>query len=220
MFTGIVEATGTLGRRTRRGPGDRLEITTDLGPLELGESICVNGACLTVTEDTERGFCADVSAETNEKTTLGSLAPGARLNLERSLKLGDRLGGHLVSGHVDGVASIESTEMKGDACRVNIAAPGPLLPFIATKGSVALDGVSLTVNGVSGSTFEVMLIPHTMDVTNLALPSPGLRLNLEVDLFARYVARYVAATGGLDAVGGRSEAQRGVESALKRAGFL
>jgi riboflavin synthase len=189
MFTGLVEATGVLERRERRGPGYRCTIRTDLGALELGESISVSGVCLTVVSMDASGFEADVSLETAEKTTLGEVLLGGAVNLERSLQVGDRLGGHIVSGHVDGVAQVSDLEEVGEAWRVRVEVPKELLRFVATKGSVALDGVSLTVNDVRGDQAEVMLIPHTRAVTTLKSLAPGVRLNLEVDLFARYVVR-------------------------------
>jgi riboflavin synthase len=210
MFTGLVEATGALERRERRGPGYRCVIRTDLGPFELGESISVSGVCLTVVGSDEHGFEADVSLETAEKTTLGEVALGGVVNLERSLRVGDRLGGHIVSGHVDGVARVTAVVPVGDSWRVVLSVPEELSRFVARKGSVALDGVSLTVNDVRGSELEVMLIPHTRQVTSLATLSPGARLNLEVDLFARYVVRQLDFE--------RSE--NGLESVLERAGFM
>lgn len=195
MFTGLVEATGELKAREPRGPGFRLEIGTDLEALSLGESIAVSGVCLTVTELGKAGFFADVSLETVEKTTLGRLQPGRALNLERSLSVGDRLGGHLVSGHVDGVARASSIEPAGEAVRVIVTAPTALMPFIAPKGSIALDGVSLTVNAVSGDQIELMLIPHTLGVTNLGALAVGDELNLEIDLVARYVVRFLEVSG-------------------------
>jgi riboflavin synthase len=189
MFTGLVESTGTLRAKTRRGPGFRLDIATSLSPLELGESISVNGVCLTVSAHSAQGFEADVSVETVEKTTLGGLVLGASVNLERSLTLGTRLGGHLVSGHVDGVAHVIATNAAGEATQLRIQFPTELGRYIAAKGSVALDGVSLTVNSVSDESFEIMLIPHTQNVTTLGALRVGSALNLEVDLLARYVAR-------------------------------
>ena len=214
MFTGLVQATGRLRRRTPQASGFRLDIDAPFGPvapLVLGESISVSGACLTVTEALAEGFSADVSVETHERTTLGELPVGSGVNLERSLSIGDRLGGHLVTGHVDGVARVTAATREGDALRVTLEPPAELGRFIAEKGSVALDGVSLTVNRTTGGTFEVMLIPHTLSVTTLERIEPGRRLNLEVDLLARYVVRYFEATGG---------AERGLEATLRRAGYL
>jgi riboflavin synthase len=213
VFTGLVEKTGQLGRRVPRGSGFRLEIATDIGPLVLGESVSVNGACLTVVEMSGKGFAADVSVETHEKTTLGSVAVGEAVNLERALAVGDRLGGHLVSGHVDGVASVASVAKDGEALRVAIDAPQDLLPYIAAKGSVALDGVSLTVNRIQGARFEIMLIPHTVAVTTLRTIAAGRRLNLEVDLVARYVVRYLEARSDVPPT-------RGLEDALSKAGYV
>ncbi len=216
MFTGLVEGTGKLRGRSRRGPGYRLEIAMELGPLELGESIAVNGACLTVASMTQGAFEADISLETADKTTLGRLVPGSTLNLERSLRLGDRLGGHLVSGHVDGVARVRAVEQVGEAQRVVVSAPTELSPFIAAKGSVALDGVSLTVNAVDGAELEIMLIPHTQEVTSLGRLAPGTEMNLEVDLLARYVVRYLQTAGA----GAADTSGSGLEAALERAGLL
>lgn len=193
MFTGLVETTGKLLRRERRGPGFRLLVATGLGPLSMGESIAVSGACLTVVAFSAEGFAADVSLETAEKTSLGRLPLGSSVNLERSLALGDRLGGHLVTGHIDGIARVESVETVGDAWRVEIVPPAELRRFVAPKGSVALDGVSLTVNAVSADAFDVMLIPHTREVTNLERLEAGTELNMEVDLIARYVVRHLEA---------------------------
>lgn len=163
--------------------------------LELGESIAVTGACLTVVAQTSGSFDADVSIETAEKTTLGRLPLGAELNLERSLRVGDRLGGHWVSGHVDGVGRIASIEPQGESWLVRVAMPEELRRFVAPKGSIALDGVSLTVNAVSGLELSVMLIPHTRQVTSLKHWRTGAELNLEADLVARYLVNYFEATG-------------------------
>jgi riboflavin synthase len=213
VFTGLVEATGRLRRRTPRGTGFRIEIATDLGPLTLGESIAVNGACLTVVSAEGGGFEADVSIETNERTSLGAVAPGDLVNLERSLAVGDRLGGHFVAGHVDGIAVVSSIVRESDALRVGVEAPADLSRFIAEKGSVTLDGVSLTVNRVRGTGFEVMLIPHTVSVTTLKSLAVGRKLNLEVDLLARYVVRYLEKSA-------ESGTSGGLEGALRRAGIL
>ena len=230
MFTGLVEKTGTIRERTRRGPGYRLVVETDLAGVQLGESIAVNGACLTVARLTGRGFEADVSLETAERTTLGELVVGSTVNLERALRLGDRMGGHLVSGHVDGIAETQSVEPAGEGRRVSVRYPELLAPYIAEKGSIALDGVSLTINHVHGSELTVMLVPHTWGVTNLRALAPGRRLNLEVDLLARYVVRYLSAAGAAasdpershipDAPGSTRPAEEPLALALKRAGIL
>ena len=212
MFTGLVESQGILARRARRGPGYRLGVDAALGALTLGESVSVSGACLTVVSSDERGFEADVSLETAARTTLGALPIGAPVNLERALKVGDRLGGHLVSGHVDAVAELVRVAPAGEAQRLSIAYPRQLSRFIATKGSITLDGVSLTVNAVTAYELEVMVIPHTLSVTTLGALKPGAPINLEVDTLARYAVRFLEVTSNAD-----SEA--GLKQALLRAGY-
>jgi riboflavin synthase len=211
MFTGLVELKGHLARRSRRGPGFRLVVEAGLGALTLGESISVNGACLTVIASDGRGFEADLALETASKTTLGGLPIGAALNLERALKVGDRLGGHLVSGHVDGVAELLRVAPAGEARRLSVGFPPELARFIAAKGSITLDGVSLTVNAVTGSELSVMVIPHTLSVTTLGELRPGARINLEVDTLARYAVRF------LEVSAGNSEAS--LADALQKAGY-
>ena len=195
MFTGLVEAIGELTRRQVMGPSERLSVRCEFSGIDMGESIAVNGVCLTVDGLRSDIFHATVSSETLAKTALGGLRAGAPLNLERSLRVGDRLGGHLVSGHVDGVALIAELRSSGDALEVTIEAPRELQAFIAVKGSVCLDGVSLTVNSVTDDRFSVMLIPHTQSVTNLGGLQVGGLLNIEVDLLARYAARHAEVTG-------------------------
>jgi riboflavin synthase len=189
MFTGLVEAVGRVAAMTLQPSGARLAVTAPLGELALGESVSVSGACLTVTSTTPGGFEADLTTETLERTTLGRLVPGARVNLERAVLAGARLGGHLVSGHVDGRARVRSVTPDGDARRVEVECSRELSRYVAEKGSVALDGVSLTVNAVAGNVFSLMLIPHTLAVTTLGELVAGTELNLEVDLVARYVER-------------------------------
>lgn len=198
MFTGLVSAIGALAERGSRGgsgSGARLRVrcALDGGPLELGESIAVSGCCLTVARIVGDGFEADASAETLARTTLGSLAEGAPLNLERALRAGDRMGGHLVTGHVDGVGSLAARRPVGESVAMTFAMPAPLARFVAEKGSIAVDGVSLTVNGVAGERFDVTIIPHTLGATNLGSLAVGAPVNLEVDLVARYVARLMEA---------------------------
>lgn len=193
MFTGLVEERGTLAARRPRGPGAVISVRTTLGPLALGESIAVEGACLTVVRITPDGFEADVSGETLDRTTLGGLPPGARVNLERALSLGERLGGHLVTGHVDGTCTLSARVPLGDATILTFRIEPHLSRFIAEKGSVAVSGVSLTVNATEADGFAVAIIPHTRDVTSLGSLTPGSKANLEVDLLARYVARLVDA---------------------------
>lgn len=216
VFTGLVETTGRIVTRAQRGSGQRITVQSELGVLELGESISVSGACLTVAAMRGDQFDADVSTETLERTTLGGLGVGSRVNLERAVRLSDRLGGHLVSGHVDGIAAVRETSPAGDALRVRVRAPETLLPFIAPKGSVTLDGVSLTVNALWSQGFELMLIPHTLGVTTLGTIAAGRQLNLEVDLVARYVVHYLRATAG----SGAPDESGGLETALRRSGFL
>jgi riboflavin synthase len=219
VFTGLVAGTGKLSSRQRRGPGYRLVIDTagldGFAPLELGESIAVAGACLTVVARTETSFDADVSIETAEKTTLGRVSLGADLNLERSLRVGDRLGGHWVSGHVDGVGRVASIEPSGEAWLVRVTMPEELRRFVAPKGSVTLDGVSLTVNAVAGPELSVMLIPHTRQVTSLKHWRAGAELNLEADLVARYLVNYFEVTGQSPVAS--DDARFGL--ALERAGY-
>jgi riboflavin synthase len=189
MFTGLVEAVGRVAAVTPQPGGARLSVSAALGVLTVGESVSVSGACLTVTVATPDAFEADLTTETLERTILGRLAPGAHVNLERAVVAGTRLGGHLVSGHVDGRARVRSVSPDGDARRVEVECPRELARYIAEKGSVALDGVSLTVNAVAGNVFSLMLIPHTLAVTTLGELAPGTELNLEVDLVARYLER-------------------------------
>jgi riboflavin synthase len=180
--------------------------------LEIGESIAVNGACLTVAAALPSGFEADLSAETLAATTLGRLPLGARVNLERALALGDRLGGHLVQGHVDGVARIESVTPVGDARHAVVRPPAELLRYLASKGSVCLDGVSLTVNASARGVIELMWIPQTLAATTLGDATRGTELNIEIDLLARYAVHWLESSA-------RGE-PAGLEQALARAGYL
>ena len=192
MFTGLIEGVGSLAGREMRGGDARLHV--DVGTLrfdgvKLGESIAVNGVCLTVVAFDQRSFEADASNETLALTTLGGLAVGGPLNLERAMRPDDRLGGHLVSGHVDGVGRVLRIEPDARAQRWTFAVPQPLQRYIAQKGSICVDGVSLTVNAVDDGGFEVALVPHTITHTAFARLSAGDAVNLEVDLVARYVER-------------------------------
>ena len=200
MFTGLVEGVGTLAARETRGGDARL--TIDVGALpfervEMGESISVNGVCLTVVGFDTAHFEADASNETLGLTTLGALPLGRALNLERAMRPDDRLGGHLVSGHVDGVGQVLKVSEDARAQRWTFAAPKLLLRYIAQKGSICVDGVSLTVNEVDAEGFEVALIPHTVAHTAFATTGVGDAVNLEIDLVARYVERLLA--GRVDA---------------------
>ena len=191
MFTGLITDVGEVV--ARNGGRFTIQSSYQLTPRDAGASICCDGVCLTATaiEPAEKGarFMVDVSSETVSKSTLGAWQPGRRVNLERSLRAGDELGGHIVSGHVDGVARIVSITTDGDSRRFLFEAPEHLARYIAPKGSVALDGTSLTVNEVSGARFGVNLIPHSLTVTTWGAKSQGGLVNLEVDVFARYVAR-------------------------------
>ena len=195
MFTGIVQDLGTLVEREPRGGDLRLVIgfkELDEARVGLGDSISVQGCCLTVTGRRDRTFSADLSRETLALTTLGALAVGARVNLEPALRAGDVLGGHLVSGHIDGTARVTSVETDARSQRLTIGVPPELTRYIARKGSVTVDGVSLTVNEVAGGSFGVNIIPHTQAVTTLGALAAGDQVNLEVDQLARYVERLLA----------------------------
>ena len=190
MFTGITEAVGTIIEVAPAAAGVRVVIAAgsfDPGEVNIGDSIAVDGACLTAVALGAGRIEFDVSAETLACTA--GYARGAQVNLEKSLRLADRLGGHLVSGHVDGIGAVTRFEAAGDHVLLAIEAPRELAKYIARKGSIAVNGVSLTVNAVSGSSFEVNLIPHTLQATNLGALSAGAKVNLEVDMLARYVER-------------------------------
>jgi riboflavin synthase len=190
MFTGIVEATGSIHSSTPTGKGARIEVAAgglDMTDVRIGDSIAVDGCCLTVVEKTSAGFLVDVSQETLTCTT--GFGVGRAVNLEKALRLSDRLGGHLVSGHVDGVGEVTRFEQIGESWLLEARVPGELARYIARKGSITISGVSLTVNHVDGDRFDVNLIPHTLEVTNLKGLRTGASVNLEVDLIARYLER-------------------------------
>ena len=216
MFTGIIEAVGKVAAKQPKGLDIRLYITTgklDLREVKLGDSIAVSGVCLTATDLPGDGFWADVSRETLERTVLGDLATGAVVNLERALTPTTRLGGHLVSGHVDGIGVVTEFRQEGRSWRLQIQAPDKLARYIAEKGSICVDGVSLTVNGVDGALFDLNIVPHTLQETTLAEYRPGRRVNLEVDIIARYLERLLL---------GEKAAQPGgrlSESLLRERGF-
>lgn len=194
MFTGIITDIGTVLELEQRGDlRARIGTGYDTNTIDLGASIACNGVCLTAIEMGEGWFDVEISAESVAKTNIGSWTEGARLNLERALKVGDELGGHIVSGHVDGVALITAMTDEGDSTRFTFEAPAELAKFIAPKGSVALNGTSLTVNEVSGNTFGVNIIPHTKEATTWGGSKVGDRINLEIDTLARYVARLAEA---------------------------
>ncbi len=191
MFTGIITDIGEIQAVSHARGDMRARIRTgyDTRSIELGASIAADGVCLTVVALGDDWYEVDISGETLSKTNLGEWAEGRRVNLERALRVGDELGGHIVSGHVDGVAEVTGLEREGDSLRVTFEAPPELARFIAPKGSVALNGTSLTVNEVAGTRFGVNLIAHTRAVTNWGAVAPAARVNLEVDTLARYVAR-------------------------------
>jgi len=190
MFTGIITDVGSV-RAIAKAGDTRIEINTsyDTSSINIGASICCSGACMTVVETGPDWYAVEASEETLSKTALGSWRVGTRVNLERALKAGDELGGHIVSGHVDGTATVEGTQVEGESLRVSLRVPDDLKKYIAAKGSVTLDGVSLTVNEVDGAVFGVNLIAHTRDVTTLGQLSTGSIVNMEIDMLARYVAR-------------------------------
>ncbi len=194
MFTGIVQSVGEIAALQPAGGDLRLRIRTgklDLGDVALGDSICTNGVCLTVTELPGDGYWADVSVETLDHTTLGGLQVGDPVNLEKSLTPSSRLGGHIVSGHVDGVGEVVSLHQDARSIRFVLRAPDALARYIAHKGSITVDGTSLTVNAVDGAQFDLNIIPQTMAETVFSEYRPGTRVNLEVDLIARYLERLV-----------------------------
>ena len=194
MFTGLVEEGGRI-REVRPGEGGaRLAVAARavLDGLALGDSVAVNGACLTAVEIDEGGFAVDCVAETLRRTTLGGLAAGDPVNLERPMRLGDRLDGHLVQGHVDGVGTVRAVRREGESAVLEIAAPAALLRYVVEKGSIAVDGVSLTVGARLPDAFAVALIPHTMEVTTLGPQALERRVNLEVDVVAKYVESLAA----------------------------
>jgi riboflavin synthase len=217
MFTGIIQAVGEVAALKARGEDLRLYVRTralDLADVALGDSIAVNGVCLTATELPGDGFWADVSGETLANTGFSALTGGSRVNLEKALTPTTRLGGHLVSGHVDGVGQVLERRSAGRSEQFRIRAPDELARYIARKGSICVDGISLTVNRVEGAVFELNIVPHTVRETTMAEFRPGRRVNLEVDLIARYLERLL--------LGDRAaEPERGIsESFLAEHGFL
>jgi riboflavin synthase len=200
MFTGIIETVGTIRALEPRGGDVRLSVDAgalDLSAAAIGDSIAVNGCCLTVVTLEGRVFAADVSRESLELTTLGALERGSRVNLEPALTLSKPLGGHLVTGHVDGIGQVESRREDGRSMRFRFRVPDGLARYVARKGSICVDGVSLTVNEVDGATFGVNIVPHTLASTVFDAYRAGSRVNLEVDIVARYLERLIGEQGGL-----------------------
>lgn len=211
MFTGIVEEIGTVKTLRREGGASRLTVSARIVTEDaaVGDSICVNGVCLTVVELDRSSFSADVAIETLKVTNLGELRIGTRVNLERALRISSRIGGHLVTGHVDAIGRITEKRREANGWRVFISAPRDAMKYIIKKGSIAVDGISLTVADVSEDGFEVAVIPHTAEVTTLGLKSAGDTVNLETDIIGKYVERLLA---------GRTAGGFGLEL-LKRTGF-
>lgn len=219
MFTGLVQALGRITRIESGAEDARLHIAVPAPndfAVAVGDSVAVNGVCLTATSNGGGGFWADVSRETLSLTTLGALSAGSQVNLETSLTLSRPLGGHLMSGHVDGIATLLSRREEGRSRRLTFEAPGELARYIARKGSVAVDGVSLTVNEVNGPRFGVNVIPHTRDATTLGRLQAGGRVNIEVDLIARYLERLLQRPVPENGGGGDA----GLRELLRQQGFL
>jgi len=217
MFTGIIEAVGRIEALEERGGDQRIRIDSgalDLSQVSVGDSIAVNGVCLTAVELTPRGFAADVSRESLSLTTLGRLKAGARVNLEQALRLSTPLGGHLVSGHVDGVGTLLEVREDARSWRLQIHAPGELARYIATKGSICVDGISLTLNKVKGAVFELNIVPHTLGATIISEYQVGTLVNLEVDLIARYLERLLLGEQAAEHLGAGL-----TEEFLRRHGF-
>lgn len=202
MFTGIIQSVGEIAAIEKKGDDVRLRVLTrqlDLADVQLGDSIAVNGVCLTAVELPGDGFWADVSGETLSCTTFKALTVGTKVNLEKALTPTTRLGGHLVSGHVDGIGKIVERYDDGRSVRFHIQAPNEMAKYIAEKGSVCVDGISLTVNAVKGAVFELNIVPHTLQETTMAQFKVGTEVNLEVDLIARYLERLILGDKAADA---------------------
>jgi riboflavin synthase len=202
MFTGIIEAVGTIRAMEARGGDMRLHIATgklDLQDVKLGDSVATNGVCLTAVELPGDGFIADVSTETLTRATLKNLKVGALVNLEKALMPQSRLGGHIVSGHVDGIGEVVSREVSARAVLFRVRAPNELAKYISEKGSITTDGISLTVNAVDGAIFDLTIVPHTVQETNISAWKIGTKINLEVDVIARYLERLLLGEKAADA---------------------
>ena len=220
MFTGIIEGLGTISAIRPAGAGSRMTLTSDftLDETRIGDSIAVNGACLTAVTLSDRRFEVDLSPESLITTTFGEARVGDRVNLERALRLSDRLDGHLVSGHVDAVGAIQRRETLGNAILITITAPALVTRYLIRKGSVAVDGVSLTVNACDQQSFQVSIIPHTAQLTTVGLKGVGARVNIETDMIGKYVERFTSPAAG-DAA--EDQAAGGVDMhLLHKTGFL
>ena len=222
MFTGIIQAVGTLSDLQPKGGDMALHVNTgklDLSDVQLGDSIAVNGVCLTAVALSDTGFTADVSRETLSLTSLGELSKGSSVNLEKALTLQTRLGGHLVSGHVDGLGEVESRRNDGRSEWFKIKSSDNLAKYIAAKGSITIDGVSLTVNRVDGVYFEINIVPHTIQETIIGDYQSGTKINLEVDVIARYLERLIQ-VGGIEQLSQSSSMSSNItESFLQENGF-
>jgi riboflavin synthase len=219
MFTGLIEEVGTIARTERTGDGGmRLEVyAPDFGrDMAIGDSVAVDGACLTVVSFIRGAFLADLSEETVTRTTLGRLRTGEKVNLERAMRLSDRIGGHLVSGHVDGIGQFAGRLPTGNSTTYTFKPPVDVLPYIAEKGSIAVAGISLTVSRVVSNGFEAAVIPHTEKNTTLAALKPGDAVNIEADMLAKYTRRFVAFyTGNMEDAGDVAEGRRGIGDIFK-----
>lgn len=218
MFTGLIEAIGTIIERQSKSHGQRLKIAAPFDDLQMGESIAVNGVCLTVTAFDKGYFCADLSSESLAKCNLGSQNTGRQVNLERALRLGDRLGGHWVSGHIDGLGKIISATPSGDAIAVRVAVPDNLMKYIVPKGSITLDGASLTVNTTDAAGFDFMLIPHSQKSLHQLFAKAGHEINIEVDILGKYIEKLLSCTEAKSsAISPTSDA---LQEKLRSAGFM
>jgi riboflavin synthase len=219
MFTGIIEGLGTIEQIRPSGEGKRLSLSADFGldGTKIGDSLAINGACLTAVVVEGSYVEADVSPETLATTTLGTSAAGNRVNIERALRVSDRMDGHLVTGHIDGTGILSRQKTSGNALLLTFTVGASLLRYMVKKGSVAVDGISLTINRCGGGSFEVSLIPHTAKMTTLALRRPGERVNIETDVIGKYVERFVSGNPGND----RRSGNAGIDRAfLNRTGYL
>lgn len=222
MFTGIIESFGTIKRIKSSGQGKVLDIVCDLDLSEsrIGDSIAVNGACLTAVKLSRHEFSVDMAPETVERTTFKDLGPGSRVNIERALKLSDRIDGHLVSGHIDGTGTISSIVRKSNAIIIKVDVPQHLAADMIEKGSVAIEGISLTINQCSASDFEVSIIPHTAQITTIGLKKVGDAVNIETDMIGKYVKK-ILSSGSLSANDAASSSSGGVSlELLGKNGFL
>jgi len=221
MFTGIIESLGNVAAVQSAGSGKRMTIQTDLDLSEtrIGDSIAVNGACLTAVTLEPHRFGVDISPESVKRTTLGQLNIGQEVNLERALRLSDRIDGHLVSGHIDGIGYVTSRSADGNAVVIGISVPAPLLRYMIEKGSVAVDGISLTINSVAKDGFSASIIPHTAGMTTLRSKSVGDAVNIETDMIGKYVAKFMIGDGAGDA--GHADGRSGIDvDFLAKTGFI